>query len=97
LPVEPLQRVDLTEAGESQLDQPLSSSESTDNGVQEKCLLFPDLTLSDLVLCRDPSPLVLLRVGVDVVEVVESKAVLTLDRAASLGRTVPRSWIELRL
>lgn len=83
--VEPLQRADFVDAGDSpQLDQSLSSSESNPKGVQEKCLFFATFAFSRLAASLD----VLGRVGVDAVEVGVSKALLALARAAGAGLMV---------
>lgn len=76
--VDPLQRVDLTEAGDSQLVHPLSSRESKLKGVQEKCLLrlprpFSGVASLDRVLADDGA----LAAGVG-----ESNAVSILGRDA---------------
>jgi hypothetical protein len=50
LTVEPLQRADLVETGESQLDQSVSSTESKPSGVQENCFPLPVFGFSSGVL-----------------------------------------------
>lgn len=56
--VEPLHRLDLTDDGDSQLVQSLSSSVSKPRGVHENCFVLPfDLVFSDMALA---SPALLL-------------------------------------
>lgn len=87
LTVDPLHRDDLVDAGDSQFDQSVSSSESKPKGVHEKRLFLIGLTFSL------PTSLVLAGgVGVAAREPAKSKVVMMLGRAGWDGLIVSLSF-----